>query len=346
MQLSFAKTRLNKSRSNKTCSKSITIFRRLILLSLIILNIVVQISPSANAFYSPQQPPPALNIPNQDNATSKKYYYGKDFQKFINPIQIQKKDLGFNPEPTPNAEPSALRLAIKSILQKWHRIQPNDYDVIDSSCNGQGCYKHTSIGYDGARKFLLGKFYLIKKENGYAVRDVYCSKEYTSDEFKSQKPGPDIIPDSTVVNVEHTWPQSKFSTNYPPDVQKADLHHLYPSDTKINSIRGNNPFGEVSQDQEKLKCDVSRFGLPANGRNQVFEPPEEHKGHVARALFYFAVKYDKMIDSAQEETLRKWNKDHPVDESEILRNDVIYRIQGSRNPFVDYPELIDQISDF
>lgn len=289
-----------------------------------------------------------FDVPTQDSTISKKYYYGKDFQKFVNPFQVLKKGhAGQTPPETATPAPkSELRIAIQNILQKWHHSQPNDYDIIDNSCEGKGCYKHSSIGYDGARKFLLGKFYLVKRPSGYAVKEVYCSKEYSSSEFKSQKPGPDIIPDHTVVNVEHTWPQSKFSTKHPTDEQKADLHHLYPSDTKLNSIRGNNPFGEVSQDQERLKCEVSRFGLPANARYQVFEPPDEHKGNVARALFYFSIKYDKMIDPIQEETLRKWHKDHPVNELESQRNDVIYQTQGSRNPFVDYPELVDQITDF
>lgn len=316
-----------------------------------------------------------IQIPIQDAQISRRNYYGKNLQTYLKSnqpslINPNAKPVFFKPfsEPfskndftnpsqgsgQPDSNFSELRSLLKNILQKWHQIQNNDFDLITDACENEtsatnastNCYKHTSIGYDSARKFLLGKYYLVKDTNGYAVKDVYCSREYSSDEFKSQKPGPGIIPDNTVVNVEHTWPQSKFSTRYPPDIQKADLHHLYPADTKINSIRGNNPFGEVSQDEQTLKCDVSRFGLPAYGRYQVFEPPEEHKGHVARALFYFSVKYDKVIDPDQESVLRQWHHDHPVDADEFQRNDVIYHTQGSRNPFVDYPNLVDQISDY
>ena len=37
----------------------------------------------------------------------------------------------------------------------------------------------------------------------------------------------------------------------------------------------------------------------------------------------------------------------PVDENELTRNDLIYiNWQGNRNPFIDHPEWVDQISDF
>jgi endonuclease I len=48
-----------------------------------------------------------------------------------------------------------------------------------------------------------------------------------------------------------------------------------------------------------------------------------------------------------EAVLRKWHKSDPVDNLEITRNDVIYtEFQHNRNPFIDYPEWVDQINDF
>ena len=41
--------------------------------------------------------------------------------------------------------------------------------------------------------------------------------------------------------------------------------------------------------------------------------------------------------------LLDWNELDPVSEAEIVRNDKIEVIQGNRNPFIDYPELADQI---
>ena len=41
--------------------------------------------------------------------------------------------------------------------------------------------------------------------------------------------------------------------------------------------------------------------------------------------------------------LMKWSKDDPVSQKEIDRNNVIWQLQGNRNPFVDYPGLENYI---
>ena len=77
-----------------------------------------------------------------------------------------------------------------------------------------------------------------------------------------------------------------------------------------------------------------------------FEPPVEHKGNVARALFYFAVRYDMRIAAHEEFFLRQWNVIDPVDDEEIARNNEIERLQGNRNPFIDDAALVELIEDF
>lgn len=241
-----------------------------------------------------------------------------------------------------------LQYRIKAVLRSFHVMQDGQLDLIVNSCDGQQgrCYAHSAIGYSAARVFLMGNYYLVRDGKGYAVRDVYCDKDRPSDEFPGQAPAPNTVPDNTVINVEHTWPQSRFTGKFSTETQKSDLHHLFPTDSKLNAIRGNNIFGEVTQDTQTLKCSVSRFGLGSAGRTQVFEPPMNHRGNVARALFYFALRYDMNISPAEEVILRKWNKEDPVDEEELRRNEEIYKVQGNRNPFVDYPELSDSIADF
>jgi endonuclease I len=95
-----------------------------------------------------------------------------------------------------------------------------------------------------------------------------------------------------------------------------------------------------------LDCKGPRFGLGTAGSQEVFEPPQDHKGNVARALFYFATRYELTIGKAEEEVLRKWNQEDPVDQEELDRNEEIFKVQQNRNPFVDFPELVDRISDF
>lgn len=236
---------------------------------------------------------------------------------------------------------------IKIILRSYHVSVKGAYDQVVKSCQGQGrCYNHLAIGYKAARVFLLGKYYLVKNGNQYAVRDVYCNADRGSEDFRGTQPSPGTIPDNKVVNVEHTWPQSRFSRRYPDDVQKSDLHHLYPTDSQINAIRGNHPFGEVSQDVLELKCRDSRFGIGTYGSDEVFEPPQNHRGNVARALFYFSVRYDLPIEPQEEQILRKWHYEDPVDADEMNRNNEIFKVQRNRNPFVDFPELVDRLNDY
>ena len=158
------------------------------------------------------------------------------------------------------------------------------------------------------------------------------------------------IPKAEILNCEHTWPQSKFSSAFPKDTQKADLHHLYPADSKVNNTRGNLPFADVTPTNDIPNCPDSGLGVPENGRGQssslYFMPPGDHQGNVARALFYFSVRYNMPIDPIQEEYLRKWHLDDPVDQSELERNNLIEEIQGNRNPFTDLPETVQLISDF
>ncbi|ASD65364.1 endonuclease I family protein [Bdellovibrio bacteriovorus] len=241
-----------------------------------------------------------------------------------------------------------LKKNIQFVLRSFHLRVNGSYDQIVNGCSGDNCYQHVSLGYDGARTFLLGSFYLVDEGHGdYAVKDVYCDSIRGSADFRGgNAPAPGRIPDGNIVNTEHTWPQSKFSGRHNKSMQKADMHHLYPTDNEMNSIRGNNPFGEVVQDRKPLKCRVSRFGRAAQGGADVFMPPANHRGNVARALFYFSVRYDLPIDSRQEATLRKWSKEDPIDDEEISRNDEIHKMQGNRNPFIDFPGLEDSIGDF
>ncbi len=240
-----------------------------------------------------------------------------------------------------------LKYDIKEVLRSYHLRVNGSYDQIVKSCGGSNCYAQTSLGYNGARVHLMGHYYLVEDHGSYGVRDLYCDSVKMADEFKGKAgPGPDKLPDANVINVEHTWPQSKFSGKFDRGTQKADLHHLFPTDSKANSIRGNYKFGEVAKDTKVVPCGASRFGVSTDGEKDVFEPPQNHKGNVARALFYFALRYDMVIDAKQEAFLKKWAKEDPIDEDEMNRNDDIYNTQGNRNPFIDVPGLEDRISDF
>ncbi|MDO9183895.1 MAG: endonuclease [Bacteriovorax sp.] len=202
-----------------------------------------------------------------------------------------------------------------------------------------------TLGYDGARKIMFGKLFLKNDGSGNYISDVYCQKKFGA----SAGVGVGAIPNGIKINCEHTWPQSKFTSAFPTDTQKSDLHHLFPSDSRANSIRGNDDFTDVSNDSGELaknECNISKFGSSTTGNTDGFEPPLTHKGNVARALFYFSVRYKISIPKNEEETLRRWNDLDPVDQEEMNRNDAIEKAQGNRNPFIDFPALAHDISKF
>lgn len=201
--------------------------------------------------------------------------------------------------------------------------------------------QHTSVGYDNARRILFGEVYILDVKGENAVKDVYCDKIFT---FKSPETTSSM---HQKVNIEHTWPQSKFSTRYEKGMQKSDMHHLFLTDSVANSNRGNLDFADlrgVANEITAQDCDVSTFGR--TGGRMAFMPPTPHLGNLARALFYFSVRYDMDIKREYETLLRQWHKNDPVDAEEIRRHTIIATKQKVRNPFVDHPEIVDMISDF
>lgn len=198
------------------------------------------------------------------------------------------------------------------------------------------------LSYKQARHYLFNNIYLEKDAEGYYNRGVYCPDEV----YYRGSDVPATLPDPRYMNTEHTWPQSKFSRDFSTNMQKTDLHHLYPSFSKINSQRGNLPFAEVNSRRD-LYCQSSHSGSPREFKSgDYFEPADEHKGNVARSLFYFSVRYKMPIDEVQEYYLRQWHILDPVDEKEKGRHEMIAEIQKNRNPFIDRPELVERITDF
>lgn len=230
----------------------------------------------------------------------------------------------------------------QALLQKIEKNQINESEL-KQSLYDLFTKNHRSLSYKEAKKHLFGALHLKNGPEGYYVQDVYCKKDFTAGV------GPGSVPDQNKVNCEHTWPQSKFSKAFPAGTQQADLHHLFPTDSRANSTRGNFDFADVAENRniQDEDCHSSKSGpsVTVGGKNY-FEPPTDHKGNVARALFYFSIRYKMPIDGEQEQFLRRWDKLDPIDDEERLRNDRIEKIQNVRNPFIDFENLADQVANF
>ncbi len=139
-------------------------------------------------------------------------------------------------------------------------------------------------------------------------------------------------------NREHVYPQGNF-----PNSDK-DNHNIFACEGQINNTRANKSFADI--DHSKYNP-VSEFGhvTECYSTGSYFEPCDEAKGEVARACLYCTIYYgydlSQIFDS--EQTALKWHAQFPVTPREIYRNNVIYDLQGNRNPFIDHPSYANLI---
>lgn len=173
-------------------------------------------------------------------------------------------------------------------------------------------------------------------------RDLEVQKRHDEYQAKQSVRNPaEAIPVDLKFNAEHIVPQSWFAGREP---MKGDLHHLFACDPHCNAVRSNFAyydfeFYKPESADEKIQnhCGVSSV--------QFFEP-EYGKGTVARSMLYFILRYPDGIEKYYRRKInfrlmRKWNEQFPPTIYEKHRNQAIFEIQGNRNPFIDFPELVD-----
>ncbi len=136
-------------------------------------------------------------------------------------------------------------------------------------------------------------------------------------------------------NREHIWTQTAFPAS------DEDNHNIFACEGQINQVRSNYKFDEggspVSVHGHETGCKYKT--------GTSFEPCDEAKGEVARAVMYGAVMYGyTMTQEIQSfELALKWHLQHPNTTRDTIRNQRVYLLQGNRNPFVDHPEYACRI---
>lgn len=159
------------------------------------------------------------------------------------------------------------------------------------------------------------------------------------------------------MNIEHSFAQSwwgKTDCNL-----KKDLFNIMPCESKINSSKGNNGMGVVTKVTNTNGA--TKVGSGANGL-KLWEPADEWKGDFARGYMYIVTAYEDYANKWSSEgtnslynntypTLKEWayklyiqwaKADKP-DAVEVKRNNDVYKIQGNRNPYVDFPNLMEYV---
>lgn len=211
-----------------------------------------------------------------------------------------------------------------------------------------------SLGYDSARDRI---FMIIdnKKVNGEGATQNTLECVYTGLQVVGYSSRTDA--QSSNFNTEHSWPQSKFDSANP---MVSDIHHLYPTDAKVNSDRGNLPFEELSDaevDKWYLGSTITTSAPAVDQRSLYsklntgvsFEPRDEHKGNLARSMFYFWTMYatnsnmtsdNPSFFNGMKNDLLAWHRQDRPDVQEVKRSDTTAYYQGNRNPFVHDTTLV------
>ena len=178
---------------------------------------------------------------------------------------------------------------------------------------------------------------------------------------------------------EHCFPASLMTGMGTGDATKivgtaTDFHNLYASYSSANSAHSNDCYGYV--DKEKARQVGSAYYI----EDVAFEPGDFDKGRVARAVLYIGVMYGreswvKKVDNAghelstgimilpkssnekcslqsavigkpchnNREDLVEWNNKFLPDRLELQHCNYVQSQQHNRNPFVDFPGLVDYL---
>lgn len=143
----------------------------------------------------------------------------------------------------------------------------------------------------------------------------------------------------------------------------SDAHHLHPSDGYDNGRRANYPLGFASNASVIYSSnDGSYLGNclpapdgPATPDTLCWEPADNMKGALARVYLYVSTCYWNTFNCCDTEasvnavmrpwllaTMLRWNIEFPPLDDERNRNDVVFGLQGNRNPFIDFPAWGDK----
>lgn len=209
--------------------------------------------------------------------------------------------------------------------------------------------KANMLEYGSGNRYTWWGFWSTdRNENGYFIDRYSSEKEWV----KSTSQGAA----GAGMNIEHSFPKSWWggakSQAY------KDLYNLMPCERKINSTKSNYPMGIVVSGDKGNGW--TKVGKGTDGK-WYWEPADPWKGDFARGYMYMATAYQdytwkgtqalQILQQGAYPTLQKWaytlyiqwaKADKP-NALEIKRNNDVAKIQGNRNPYVDFPNLMEYV---
>lgn len=203
-----------------------------------------------------------------------------------------------------------------------------------------------------------------------AIREQYAPKAVVSSSDLSMAvfdPFNDVLVESSAGQLPsgYTWGSAVPSAWWSSDADmkrlvEADLYNLLPLTADVLTHRADLVPGAVENVKYETplwKAGIGRiYDIPV----ELYEPPQSYLGELARIYFYMIVMYHHPVwtprgfmmfdaesypglNSYASGLLMVWHKAHPVSRDELAKIYVVEKLQGNRNPFVDYPDLADYL---
>ena len=241
---------------------------------------------------------------------------------------------------------SMLKTALHQIIKGGERYiyGPNTYHTTNKIQNGDTIWKVGDLKAYGT----WHGFQNSDQQSDGTIWDMYS----TTKRYFPIKGG-----SAAGMDIEHSLPKSWWGGDE--NDAYTDLYHLNPADHAANNNKSNYPPG-ILNDSNKVNNGIFFMGKDKEWNDYAFSVIDEYKGDFARAYFYVSTAYHDMKWDASYskyvtndsyltftpyliQVLLQWHRIDPVSEKEINRLDAISSIQHNRNPFIEYPELVEYI---
>ena len=223
-----------------------------------------------------------------------------------------------------NKSASILKQAIQDIIAEEGVVRAQTYaDIID-------ILKEADQNPANSNQVWLVYKEIGRPKLDYQITSVSTGKWNREHTFPRSRGGFNSIKMDEIADGKETfWNTTADSLRH----GNSDAHALRAADGPENSSRGNQFYGQYNGPSGTL----GKF-----------------KGDVARSIFYMAVRYNGLnvvIGFPETEigqfgdlaTLLDWHRNDPPDDFEMNRNNIVYTWQYNRNPFIDYPDLVEYL---
>ncbi|WP_170972623.1 endonuclease [Bacillus mycoides] len=277
---------------------------------------------------------------NQERFENEDEYYNEEKDKFLINSYYNRIDFNINDNKKLYHKINELLTSTHVNILSYSRSKKELHSLVDLREDGttQSIYSGKSINPEE----LIRADALYENQKRTLIENLMHNKQFLTDSQKEQLL--ELFECNGNCNIEHVVPRSWFGNQ---STMEGDLHHLFICESTCNSFRSNVPYYDFSDYNPEAYTETVRTECGKKEQDLKFEP-NGGKGEVARAVLYFLLRYPHKINNSKKridiELLLKWHEEHPVTLHEKHRNVTIFKLQGNRNPLIDYPECANLIN--